>query len=268
MTQLLQIRIAPNALAQVKSDIDLYGKHARFALARALNGTGLAIQSGTQAEIQPHLTVRTAASLVFLQRRVMIPRGGYATRDNPTVVIGVMDGDVLSNRGKSSLLAAIASGGDTKTQGRWGPLAVPTSVLRSYPAEVIPAAFYPRALRVLEANYTGAGRNTVASRTRGRSKRRAKYGVFGSAVGHIIVKGKSRTFAIDPRFHPGLKPSEYGVYQRTGPGKHDVQLLWAYKLSVPIPGRIDFQGIADRITSNVWATMYSIELDRALSTAL
>lgn len=267
---MLRIRPDPVTFARVQRTMTETGKQARFAFARTLNDVALAIQAETYASAQAHLTIRTEASARFIRTRIRIPRGGFATRDEPRVQLEISDGDVTKNRGKSSLLATLSGGGGEKAQGRWGPLAFPTRNLRTTAGTVIPRSMYPRALRLLERRDVDGGAlapTLGAKRTRRTRKKGATLGAVRTRAGKWLIRGKERTFAIDPRYQKAGKPTSYGVYQRTGPGRGDVRLLWRYRDSYKVPSRVPFQSIADTVTVRDFGARFDRNLAHALATA-
>lgn len=265
---MLTIRIPPADRRRVTTAIGEYGKQARFAFALALNGTARAIVDATRAEIPTKLTVRTPRTARFLASRVRIPRGATATRDNPSVTIEVNAGDAITGR-SISLIATLAGVDAEKRASSLGPLAVPTGALGRPGSATIPLGLYPKNLRVLERRDIGGGLlgPTTGTRTRGRARVRKGQllGIVQQQSGKWVIRGKARTFALDPRYHRGNLT--HGVYQRTGPKPSDIRLLWLYLPTVPVRQRIPFQRIADETTRRVFTREFQQGLARALRTA-
>lgn len=261
----VQIRVRRGDIARVRQAIDAYGKQARFALARSLNDAAKETQKRTRAQIVKALHVRTPVSAGFLDRSVKITQ--FATRDRPSAVLTIADPGGEKNRGKAALLASLAGGGATKEQGRWGPLAVPTKALRPSPSTPIPLRLYPKNLRVLDRRDVGGASlgPTTAKRTRGRVKRGARLGFYQGKSGKWQIRGKERTFAIDPRYMRGNVSG--GVYQRVGRGKHDLVKLWSYTDRVRVPDRIPFREITADVLAREFPAYFGRNLTHALATA-
>lgn len=268
MTGQLTISISEADRRKLTEAVALYGKQARFAYSLALNDTAKRIVLDTQAAVEANLTIRTPKSRKFLTSRVRVARGGFATRDNPRVVVEVDAGEPIVGR-RTSLIATLA-GVDGGKESRNGILAVPTSALGRPGATVIPSRLYPKNLRVMERRGVDGGAlapTKSARRTRGKArvKKSQRLGAFQTSSGKWQILGKDRTFAIDPRYHRGNVAA--GVYQRTGPGNDDVRLLWHYTPRVPVPQRVPFQRIADEVTRRHFGGYFDRGLERALRTA-
>lgn len=235
-----------------------------YAAERTINALALEVRDALRADLLKNLTVRSETSANFIRRSVQQPHEYRAKKGDLNTRV------VLDRLGDGrSFLPSFATDGNTNRQGQWGPVAVPTRTLRSYPTEVIPRAFYPRALRVLESRGVDGGAlapTKKASRTRGRTKKGARYGAFQNTDGKWQILGKSRTFALDSRFQR-IAPNQAGVYQRTGPGRGDIQMLWKYEDHVPLPKRIDYQRTVDEIVRDRLATLFDTHLAVAMATA-
>jgi len=114
---------------------------------------------------------------------------------------------------------------------------------------VPPLAFYPKNLRLLP--------------------RRDVVGVLPAH--HRITKrgvdqlqGKDRTFVLDQTMF-GVRVA--GVYQRVGPGPHDIRLLWTYKDRIPIPARLQFEATAVATVQATWPREYEAAFLQAVRTA-
>jgi len=58
-----------------------------------------------------------------------------------------------------------------------------------------------------------------------------------------------------------------GVYQRTGPGKHDFHLVWTYKAKIPIPKRPFFYEVGIKTVRARWGPNFTAAWEHALRTA-
>jgi hypothetical protein len=55
-----------------------------------------------------------------------------------------------------------------------------------------------------------------------------------------------------------------GIFQRTGPGRRDMRLIWAFEPSIKIPARLDWFGIAQRTVKE----RFQINFDGAMAFAI
>lgn len=276
MPALATIRVDAKSAKTVEQAIERFGRQGRYAFARTLNDLVLQGRDAVRGALRGALTVRTAQTQKFLEQRVQIPRDGLARvsdskGDRLSASLLIADPEGFKSRGRATLLATLSSpSGGEKAQSQRGPLAVPTPALRPSKAAVIPRGMYPVALgvgRVRTIEGPIALRSTVARRTRGKQRVRAgdRVGLFRTAKGRFTIRGKLRTFAIDPFYHPRAK--SYGVFQRFGPGKGDIRKLWKYVPRVPVPPRVPAQRILNAITRRQFAERFSINLREALRTA-
>jgi hypothetical protein len=271
---LATVRIDPRTRQRVEQAIADYGRQGRFAFARTLNDVVLETQSAMRSALRGALTVRTAATHQFLANRIQIPRDGLAkvssAGDRLTASLLIADPESKGGRGKASLLATLASTtGGEKVQAR-NPLAIPTRALRPTPAAIIPRSMYPAALG-LAATRTIEGpvafRSYTARRTRGGARVKAgdRIGLFRTGKGRYAIRGKLRTFAIDPRYMPRAR--SFGVFQRTGPGRGDIRKLFTYRPEVRVPARLPAQRILNTIVARIFADRFTVNLAHALRTA-
>jgi hypothetical protein len=275
MPALAAVRIDPASMQRVEQAIADFGRQGRFAFALTINEVVLRAQASIRAAIRGSLTVRSPATLKFLEQRVRIPKDGYAKvsskGDRLTASLYIADPESYLGRGRLTLLATLATKtGGEKVQGIRGPLAVPTRALRPSRTTLIPRSMYPGALglgkqRTIEGPV--AFRSYTAKRTRGKARVRKgdRIGLFRTSKGRWALRGKLRTFAIDPRYHPNAK--SFGVFQRTGPNRGDIRKLWKYVPRVPVPPRIPAQRILDAIVSRNFSDWFEKHLHHALRTA-
>jgi hypothetical protein len=116
------------------------------------------------------------------------------------------------------------------------PLAIPTRALRLSPTVVPPQSMYPRNLVgtfTSKGAFVALGRRTPKSTAR----RRRRTGGTGS---YFVLGGSGDRF--------------WGLYQRLD--RHRIALLWAFRLSVPIPARLGWvRTVTDTINARVHANM-------------
>jgi len=146
------------------------------------------------------------------------------SRANNLTMIVGIDGNV---QGGNLLLPSFEDGG-TKTPTGGPELAVPITGTAARPSfsDNIPRSMLYRVLQITRTPSSGA----------------------------VQFKGKKRTFVID-----GV-----GVFQRTGPGREDITLLYKFEASSPIRQRMRFRELAKEVFANrfkaLWNQAFTAEL--------
>jgi hypothetical protein len=130
------------------------------------------------------------------------------------------------------------------------PIAIPSTNIRPSFGDLAPRGLYPKNLRLVP--------------------RRGVKGIMlaklhVTARGVPQLKGKLRTFVLDPSVHRGVKT--WGVYQRFGPGPRDVRLIWTYKVRIPIPKRFDFVPVGERVVADRWPIRWAEAFAQAIRSA-
>jgi hypothetical protein len=125
-------------------------------------------------------------------------------------------------------------GGDPKYPRFGKHIAVPTPAVKASKAGVIPMAMRPKAF------------GFVSTPTRKR--------------GVMQIKGAQRTFIL-------LNTRAPGLYQRTGPGRDGVRMLYKFFASVPTPASLQFQSGAQRVCTERFRFIFQRRLANALATA-
>jgi hypothetical protein len=226
-----------------------------YAISLAVNETAKAAQREVRAHIRQAFTLRRPQ---FVLNTVKIEKYDFANKRNPTVFRLKIDDQVYKNSRRRDFLAKFEEAGEkTATDDVAFPIAIPTKELRPSFRELVRPRFYPGNLR-LAPKRVGAGEIIPA-----RQKR--------TSGGVVQWQGKLRTFVLDPRFHGEQRGGEgdptWGVYQRTGPGKHDIRLLWTYARSVPIPPLLQFYATAQQAIRSTFQLNFSYAYARAMATA-
>lgn len=215
-------------------------KQLPFAAATAINRTA----DEAIAEVKRQLpalgfTIRDPRFRDFMFRQVQ-----RATKDSPVAKVAIAGP-------KASVWTRHIEGGVVTTSDiLFKPLFAPTSVLRPDKSAVIPRAYYPSALRLVERR-TPSG----VLPPKGRVNRH----------GRPQLQGKRRTFVIDAR-SAGLGRT-IGVFERTGPGRRDIRELWSYMDRKTIRPRLPFDAIVSRMVADRFQINFDGFLDYALRTA-
>src|SRR5688572_5734221 len=233
-----------------------------FAISLAVNRTAIAGQQAERAHVLRAFTVRknpgTPQQPGAVLRTVKIEKYDFANKRHPTAFRISIDATRTKSGGRRDYLAKFEEGGQkAAADDLVAPIAIPSKALRPSFRDLVAAKFYPQNLR-LTPKRVGGGEILPA---RQRLTRR----------GVVQWQGKLRTFVLDPRFHGEARGGEgeptWGVYQRTGPAKRDLQLLWTYKKSIPIPPRLQFKATIAEAVNASFALNFSNAYARAIATA-
>jgi hypothetical protein len=229
-------------------------KQVRFASAVALNRTAEEINAGIRQRMQRNFTIRDPRLLNYIAP-LTIPAALRATREKPRVV--------LETAARGSLLVPFQEG-EPKVGTPDRPVAIPTRQLRFSRHTIIPKRWFPANLGLTPKRdpagqqYYALGRNAIRDR---------KTPIRVTKSGAVQIKGKNRTFVLDPRYHKGVSPEQAGVYIRIGPKRDDIRMLWRYIPSVPRPRILVFFETARSIQEQRFLANYQGALAFALRTA-
>jgi hypothetical protein len=254
----------------LRADLLLDEKQARFASMLAINRTAEAVNIELARQIRSKMIVRRPAFI--LPPVPQLPRAHRATKQNLEAIAGLHASDRSRDdsdirRRRAGILAPFETGGVKRQANEMRPVAIPTKALRADQSQLVPRSMYPTSLRLQPRQhaFTGGRGFKATTGTLQPTSRVIKGRTPGSLRAQLV--GKRRTFVLDPENFPGLGPSAWGVYQRFGPGKRDIRMIWAYRRSVPIPDLLDFYAAADRIvTTQFWPNWLGL-YDFAMRTA-
>lgn len=220
-----------------------FGKQATYAISVALNRTADDVNAALRAEIPTRFVIREPRMLTWLAP-VQLPYHQRATKTNLTAIV--------DTEGKAQLLAPFETGMPKTAPNLMAPIAIPTRALRPTPTAVVPRAMYPKNLRLVP-------RRGVNGILPAKSKITAR--------GRTQIQGKDRTFVLSPFFANNISDRQWGVYQRVGPKRDDIRMLWRFTTQVPRPRILDFAQTADRVVGERWDPNMSGALAFALATA-
>lgn len=223
-----------------------------YALARATNMTATDFQDAMRAGIARRFTLRQPR---FIMNSVKIERGNWATSKGFKSGGGKFSATVSmggegSKRSRSGVLVKFEEGGEKTSADPNYPIIIPTAALRGSFAELPPRSMYPKNLRLLPRQ--GIESTMPAN-------------VHVTKRGVEQLKGKRRTFVLDPTKHIGA--NVWGVFQRFGPNRSDIRLIWRYKTRVKIPQRLQWAETAQRIVPERFAANFRTALAEALKSA-
>jgi hypothetical protein len=217
----------------------LYKDQIPFAASLALNRTAKDVQDAERGELAANLILRQPQ---FILQSVRIPK--FSNKNDSPMEVTVEIGE------KAGFLRKFQAPGVKQALDPAMPIAIPSTNIRPSISDLVPLGLYPKNLRLVpRKGVTGilAPNRHITSR------------------GVIQLKGKQRTFVLDPAEHRGVKV--WGVYQRFGPGPHDVRLLWTYKSRIPIPKRFDFFPVGERTIAERWPIRWAEAYAEAIRSA-
>lgn len=230
----MEIRV--DARATLNAFENMFRDQLPFATSLALNRTAKVVQEALRAHLSEAFMIRRS----WVLQGITIPKFSDK-HDSPMMVRIELDPS-------RAFLAKFEAGG-VKRGSPVMPIAIPSTALRPNFGYVPPLALYPKNLRL--------------DTRRGITGRLGKHEHI-TARGVTQLKGKDRTFVLDQTMF-GVAVS--GVYQRFGPGKHDVRLLWSYKEHIPIPARLHFVATALATVQDQWPQQYEAAFLQAVRTA-
>ena len=220
-----------------------------FATSKAINGLVVKAQTAVRASLRQHFTIAPKVE-PFMERLVRFNREDYATKTKLDAKFGVNDAEGLSTQKDRSFILGRHETGGLRTASPDHPFAIPTGAIRGGDYDVAPRSMYPSSLGFVERR-TASGVQPI----RGRVTRK----------GTVQIQGKRRTFIIDAR--QTSDPRAWGIYQRTGPGKHDLEMIWAFRTKIMLPPRLHFYDTAEAVTSKEWKATFEEAMDYAVRTA-
>ena len=214
----------------------LFANQIPFATSLALNQTAKDAQDAIRTKVRKTFTIRRE----WVVQGITIPKFSDKN-DRPMSVTIQVDPE-------RSFLAKFEAGG-VKYGSDEQPIAIPSRAIRPNFVNLAPLALYPKNLGLV-ARHDVTGMKPVKGKI-------TKRGV-------LELQGKKRTFVLTTDMFGVQVP---GVYQRTGPGKHDFRLLWAYKPQIPIPQELGFVETAQQTINAQWGPRFNAAFDRAVRTA-
>lgn len=233
---LVTVRIDP---ARAIRAVGIVAKQHRFATAQALNQTAKDFQAAERAGLAERFILRRPA---FINRQVMIERGTWATKEKLSVTV--------TDNPQRHMLSKFETGGEKTSFDPGMPIAIPTSELRWDPRMVVPRSMYPKNLRLADR------KDVIGTLARRRHV---------TANGVEQLKGKRRTFILDPTQHHGV--THWAIWQRFGPHREDIMMIWLLRTRVPIPRRLEWQPTAVQTMLERYPLNFRSAFIRALQTA-
>lgn len=245
----MQLRVDVNVEPAVQACKALAAKLPHI-IADSLNRTGDDANQGIRNHMMASFVIRNKALPRFVAP-MRIPRSEQAKPGRLYVI--------LHTEGKGRILDPFEAG-TPKVMGA-NPIAVPTSNIRFTKATVIPRKWYPSNLG-LTPKVSPTGQHYYAL---GKGAIKEGKTPFKQTKGGVTqIKGKNRTFVLDPKLHKNVSAGEHGVYVRIGSGRGDIRMIWQYRTQVRRPPNLKFKETANRIAQARWPINMRGVLDAAI----
>lgn len=197
---------------------------ARYAIVNALNGTIKAVQRAEREDVAAHFTVRKRD---FLLRQAAVVKGAAGGSGFANVAGGRFETRVAVGQKPRLLLGQFELGGPRQpVKGRRAAVPLIGGPARPTFRAEVPGSLAYRALRLRKVR---AGRGA----TRGRPRAKPR------------IRGAQRTFVLEAT----ARQPEGGVFQRTGPGRGDVRLVYAFVSGQQLPRKLKFLSTAHRVAA-------------------
>lgn len=219
-------------------------KRLVYATVLAINETAKKVQQAEFEHEEQEFTIRKKTFFFGTPARP----GGVGARIKPFANVrqGRLFADVSvaqSARGRQELLLPIFERGGEKKEGKRVAVPVTGGPARPRFRDPVPKPFTFQGMRLVA--YRGRAR---VLRTTAPGRRRAVgLGAAGSVGRGAQWKGRHRTFLLPWTRNLPLG----GIFQRTGPKKGDLRLVWAFTRGVELDARLQFVPVAKR-TADVW----------------
>lgn len=230
-------------------------KQLVFATMNALNRTADDFNARMRRELPERFHVRQPG-LIKHVAPVQLPKTQRATKTNLSAV--------MQTESLGRIFNPYETGIPHRQTAPDRPVIVPTRQLRHTDQTTIPRKWYPTNLG-LTARKDPTGRPFFAL-----GKNSLKHALTPQKVtkaGKVQIKGKHRTFVLDPTLHDGVTQRQHGVYVRIGPAREDIRMLWQYRRQVPRPRALQFEATAREVFIQRYGVNFRGALAHALRTA-
>lgn len=232
------------------------GKRMNYALAYAINDTLREVQKEERARVADKFTLRKPE---FVLREAAILR--FAKPADPN-----MQGKVFVGQKQRFILGAFERGGSRRAAlmesgitPRGRRAAVP---MKGNPARQTFASEVPSSLRFASLRLKPVAPNR---RKRRKGDVRTRVVTGGGTVdetqgSNTRIKGQQRTFVLKRT----KKQPEGGVYQRFGPRRDDIRLLYAFVPNQRVPKKLNFEKVARSVTMQTFQRNLREQVNRSM----
>jgi hypothetical protein len=198
-----------------------YEKNLAYSVAQALNDTALDAQKRIRESMAAKFHLRKQD---FMFRAIKMFAFAKVGADRPYAELGIDNKPRL-------LLALFQSGGERKPfKGQSVAVPITGNAARPGISDSVTPAFTFQALGFVRGPVTQAGKEVLAAR---RAKHIRKRKLGGQ---YYVWQGAQRTFIL-----PHSRSAPYGgVFQRIGPKKDDLRLIYSFRKNVQVRKMLDF----------------------------
>lgn len=229
-------------------------KRLAYAAVNAINATAKRVQQAEFEHVAERFIIRRPQFFFGSPARP----GGVAAKISPFASVGrgriyaeVATGAAAVRGRRRALLPQFETGGTRTPTPPSRVIAVPITGRPARPSirGPVPPQFTIAGLKLRK--YQGAKR--LRRRRRGRTVDEGVFGEFGRFTNFtpgkgVQIRGEQRTFLL-----PSTRGApEGGIFQRYGPGREAVRMIYAFRKSVPLDDRLRFHAVAVA-TANAWA---------------
>ena len=212
-----------------------YARNLAFSTAQALNDAAKEAQKRIRDGLRQRFHVRQAQ---FLDRSIKIFAFANARANRPYAEIGVDN--------KPRFLLSIFEEGGARLPFVGKHVAVPITGQAARPSISDPVrtdlTFQSLAFRKSKTTVTAAGRAVLKARRAAGNRKRKLSGDY------LIWRGNARTFILPQTRRAPLG----GVFQRVGPGRDDIRLIYSFKSNVRLRAALDFVSTSQQSFSDVF----------------
>lgn len=270
MASLIDVKVDTK---QYLDELGVRQDQQRFTASLALNIVTQGALAFARAKVKTEFTIAPSKE-TFIESLIRFPKSAWSTKERLYTTVGI-DGDegdvgVGSDKNRGFLLGRHEAGGIRTRTDPLRPFFIPTDELRGGEYDLPPHSMYPVALGLMEGrgvvSYT-----TIVNPTTGKTRKKAVIGnklikSHITATGKLQIQGKRGTFLLGPMNAPG-DPRIWGIYQRTGPGRRDVRMIWAFRTSIDLPPRLHFYDAIDAYVQAHMQEAFEEAAARAMATA-
>jgi len=214
-----------------------YDKNLAYSTAQALNATVLEAQKRIRAHMRQVFHVRRAD---FIDRSIKVFAFASVGQDRVYAEIGIDQ--------KPRLLLSVYETGGQRVPFKGKSMAVPLTggVARPSASASVNPSYTFQALHFQRGPITQQGRRILAARS-AKGIRKQKL------AGHYYVwKGANRTFIL-----PATKRAPYGgVFQRVGPGRDDLRLIYSFRRAMQLRKVLEFVDITQQAYNDVFREVF------------
>lgn len=198
-----------------------FERNLAYSTAQAINDTALEAQKRIRAGLRRTFHVRRGD---FLDRSIKIFAFANARANRPFAELGIDN--------KPRLMLSLYETGGVRQPFKGRSVAVPITGQAARPGigDSVNPSFTFQALNFTRGPVTHAGRAILDARKAKKIRKRKLGGQY------YVWRGNQRTFILQ---HTARAPYG-GVFQRVGPGRDDIRLLYSFRKDVQIRKALDF----------------------------